>query len=181
MRFLDRVNADPEARDALLRLVSYLVNEASANDAFLSVVYAVADLLQVMDDDVNLIPLARALSPMLAANARDVVATCAGPLDLEGSMAFDALGLLREIQAVDDASTLPAILRNLVSLQADESTPLETILDVISEVNRVAPGVGGAYDPDDYRTMFGEMTGAMDDTRHGMERLYDVVQERELR
>lgn len=181
VRFLDRVNADPEARDALLRLVSYLVDEASENDAFLSIVYAVADLLQVMDDDLNLVPLARAISPMLAPNARDVVATGAGTLDLRGSMTFDALGLLREIHAIDSGSTLPAILRNLVALQPDESTPLETILDVISEVNRVAPGAGGAYEPDDYRTMFGEMTGAMDDTRHGMERLYDVVQERELR
>lgn len=181
VRFLDRVNADPEAKDALLHLVSYLVDEASENDAYLAVVYAAVDMLQVMDDETNLVPLARAMSPMLAPNVRDIAAGASGGPDLEGSMAFDALGLLREIDAIDTAGTLPAILRNLVALQPDESTPLETILDVISEVNRAAPGAGGAYEPDDYRTMFGEMTGAMEDTRHGMERLYDVVQERELR
>jgi hypothetical protein len=180
IQMLDVVNGDPEARGALVDLVGYLVDEASDNDAFLAVVYALMDMLQVMEDDTNIVPLLHAMSGAMSPNARALVGGATGTPEIESSVGYDALPLLREIRGLDRTRMLRQLLNNLVVLRADETTPLETILDVMSEVNRSEPGAGGSYLPEDYRANFGEMTGFMDDERRGMERLYDVVQAREL-
>lgn len=183
--FLDRVQDDPEARDALTDLVGYLVDEASSNDAFASTLYAGADLLYVLEDDENMIPIGRALAAALAPNARDVVegGTSADALDLEASVAGDGLGLIREIQDLDDRNTLRQILANLVQLDDGEDaiTPLEEILDVMGEINRATPGAGGSFQAEDYRAAMGSTREFVTDDRRGLERLYDVVQNREIR
>lgn len=180
LHLLDVVNADPEARGALVDLVGYLVDEASDNDAFLAMVYALIDVLQVMEDDLNIVPFVNAMSAAMAPNARSLVAGTAGTPDVDGSVGYDSLTLLREVRGFDDGRTLRQLLANLVQLRDDQSTPLEVILDVMSEVNRAEPGAGGAYVPPDYRALFDQMNGFMDDSERGMERLYDVVQAREL-
>ncbi len=97
-------------------------------------------------------------------------------------MATDGLTLIREVQETDDRRVLRRILANLVSLESDdEQTPLEDILDVLSEVNRATPGAGGAYQPPDYTALIEQMRGFMLAEDRGLERLYDVVQEREIR
>lgn len=178
IQMLDVVNQDPEARGALVDLLGYLVDEASDNDAFGSVVYALMDMLQVMEDEENILPLLHGLSVAMAPNARELVAGASGTPDIDGSVGYDALTLLREIRGFDRNRMLRALLRNLVQLRPDETTPLETILDVMNEVNRAEPGAGGPFLPADYRAEFGQMTDFMDDERRGMERLYDVIQAR---
>ena len=180
VRLLDAVNQDPDARTALAQLLGYLVDEASENDAFASVLYGGADALMVLEDDRNIVPLLNALSTGLAPNAREVVTGGASSLDLEGSALIDALDLVQDIQAVDEDRTLRRILQNAVSLPAagDPVTPLETILDVIAEVNRAAPNAGGSLRADDYRAVFGQVTDFMLDEDHGLERLNGVVQHR---
>lgn len=185
VRFLDRVQDDPEARDSLSRLVGYLVDEASTNDAFASTLYGAADLLMVLEDDENIVPIARALSRALAPDALEFTAGTDpdGELDVDGSVATDALGLVREVQARDTTHTLRVILANLAALGEgeDERTPLEEILDVISEINRASPGAGGAFEADDYEATLHQARDFLTDERRGLERLYDVVQEREIR
>ncbi|MCZ7678425.1 MAG: outer membrane protein transport protein [Sandaracinaceae bacterium] len=80
------------------------------------------------------------------------------------------LGLVQEIQDVDEERTLRAILRNAVSLPAsgDPVTPLETILDVIAEVNRAEPNAGGSLRAEDYRRVIGNVTDFMTDQDHGL-------------
>ena len=131
-----------------------------------------------------MIPIGRALAAALAPNARDVVegGTSADALDLDGSIAGDGLGLIREVQDLDDRNTLRVILSNLVQLsdQEDAITPLEEILDVMGELNRATPGAGGSFQPDDYRAAMGATRDFVTDDRRGLERLYDVVQNREI-
>ena len=183
VRFLDRVQDDPEARDALSNLIGYLVDEASTNDAFASTLYAGADLLMVLEDDESILPLVHALSQALAPDALDFVGGSDGDLDIDGSVASDALGLIRAVQARDTRRTLRRILANLVQLGDPENgrTPLEEILDVIAEVNRATPGAGGSFDADDYEATLGVAREFLRDEARGLERLYDVVQEREIR
>ncbi len=180
VRFLDAVNEDPEARDALAALMAYLVSEASENDAFASTLYGAADALMVLEDDLNIVPLMHALSESMAPNAREVI-TSGAELDIEGSAVRDMLGLVQEIQDVDEERTLRAILRNAVSLpeSGDPVTPLETILDVIAEVNRAEPNAGGSLRAEDYRRVIGNVTDFMTDQDHGLERLTAVVQQRQ--
>lgn len=177
---LDRIQNDPEARDALVALIAYLVDESSDNDAFLATLYAGADLLQVFGDDADIVPIAHALSGALAPNASDLVTGTPGTPDVAGGVATDALGLVRELQGIDDRHVLHRLLANLVALPADgsEETPLEVILDVMSQINRSHPGDTSDYTPGDYRQALGQATEFMRDDRRGMERLYQVIQHR---
>ncbi len=178
---LDRIQSDPESQDALIHLIAYLLDESSPNDAFPATLYAAADMLQVLEDDADIVPLAHAFSAALAPNAQDLAGGMPGAPDIEGSVTTDALGLVRELQGIDGNHVLRRLLANLVVIpvDGDETTPLETILDVLGEVNRADPGAGGAYEVRDYEALFGEVTGFMRDERRGMERLYQVVQNRE--
>ncbi len=180
IRFLDAANEDPAARDALAALMRYLMNEESENDAFVSMVYAAADALMIMEDDRNIVPLMHALSEAMAPNARDVIAS-GGALDIESAFMRDALDLVRDIQGVDDERTLPLILQNAVAIpsEGEEITPLEVIIDVIAEINRATPNEGGSLMAPDFRAVIGQVTGFIRDEDHGLERLNAVVQERE--
>lgn len=180
IRFLDAVNEDPDARAAMAGLMSYLLSEESGNDAFTSVLYGGADALMTLDDELNIIPLMNALAESMAPNVNDVVAS-GGVLDIESSTVRDSLALVRDIQQVDDEATLRAILQNAVALPetGDAVTPLETIIDVIAEVNRATPNEGGGLFADDYRSVLGNVTGFIQDEDHGLERLNAVVQARD--
>jgi len=135
----------------------------------------------VLEDGDNLMPVAHAVSSAFAPNARDVVAGRAGSLELSASVVADGLDLVRDVQERDERRTLRALLGNLVSLGEgdDDITPLETILDVMGEVNRVRPGETGPLDAADLAEGLRLVEGFLRDERRGLERLYDVVQSRE--
>lgn len=180
VRFLDAINEDAEARGALARLMGYLVDEASDNDAFVSVLYGLADALMVFEDEANIVPLMNAMAEGMAPNVNDVIGGSPAALDLEGSAIRDALDLVHDISDVDDERTLRRVLQNAVAIpeSGDEVTPLETILDVIAEVNRARPNAGGSLDGTDIRAVIGQTTDFMLDEDHGLERLNAVVQQR---
>ena len=159
---------------------AFVLALASDNDAFLATLYAGADLLQVFGDDADIVPIAHALSVALAPNARELVSGTPGQPNIANGMAYDALGLVRELQGIDDRHILHRLLANLVALPADgsEETPLEVILDVMSQINRSHPGDTGDYTRGDYRSALGQATGFMRDDRRGLERLYQVLQHR---
>lgn len=178
VRLLDRIQSEPAARDALLAFLAYLVDDSSSNDAQLTTLFGAADLLQTLDDDANIVPLLHALSVALAPNARELAAGMTGEPETTASVTNDALDLVQTVQELDENRVLVRILRNLVVLDADEGTPLETILDVMSEVNRASPGAGGVYEATDYASALRSARDFMRDEDHGLERLYDVVQNR---
>ncbi len=180
IRLLDAINEDADARAALAQLMGYLVNEASDNDAFASTLYGLADALMLFEDEANIVPLMNALAEGMAPNVDDVLAGGSPALDIEGSAVRDALDLIGDIQAVDDERTLRQILQNAVALpdDGDPVTPLETILDVIAEVNRAEPNAGGSLRAEDYRAVIGQTTEFMLDEEHGLERLNALVQQR---
>lgn len=178
VRLLDRIQGEPDARDALLAFLAYLVDPASGNDAELSTLVGAAELLQVLDDDANIVPLLHALSAALAPNARALAEGVAGEPDTQGSVANDALDLVRTVQGLDEDEVLVQILQALVTLDDDEGTALETILDVMSEINRVSPDEGGDYESSDYEQALDTTRDFLRDDFHGLERLYDVVQHR---
>jgi hypothetical protein len=180
IRFTDAIQIDEAAREELSQLVAYLVNEASVNEAFQTTLIAIADMLMLLDDDLNVVPLVRALSEGIAPNASAVVAS-GGELVLEESAVDEGLNLIRQINEVDDRRTLSAIMQNLVALpDGAEETPLEVIVDVIAEVHRANPGAGTRMDVTDYQELFGRSVDFLRSDTRGMERLYDVMREREL-
>ena len=179
--FLDAVHQDPEAREALAALLGYLVDAASGNDAFPTTLVAIADILQLLEDDLNLVPLLRVLSRALAPEAPDAVAGSVGEVVLDGSAADETMDLLREIQVVDERRTMKAMMANMVALPpGEEETPLEVILDVIAEVNRRDPGAGSPMTLEDHHDTLSRAHDFLTSESRGMERLYRVIQQREL-
>ncbi|MBI2390824.1 MAG: hypothetical protein HYV09_14635, partial [Deltaproteobacteria bacterium] len=57
MDLQEKIYADPEARKQLGELLVYLANQASANDALASVLTATQDILQLVGDEVDMVPI----------------------------------------------------------------------------------------------------------------------------
>lgn len=182
---VDAIQRDPAARDQLAALASYLFDESSANDAFTSTLVGTTDLLQLLADDADMTPLLNSLSTGIAPSARSLVLTTStAPPSTGGSAVDQTVHAIRAINDVDDTHALRRVLTGMVTIQsatgADPVTPLETIIDVIAEVNRAHPGAGGTFGADDYRTFLGRTNDFLVDHDRGFERLYDVVQHRTL-
>lgn len=98
------------------------------------------------------------------------------------------LALLREVKRLDPAegderSTLTKLLGELVKEHGTGGeTPLEVIFDTIAEVNRAAPGAdeGKPLNAADLRAVLRDSRDFLSSKRHGIERLYDIIQAREL-
>ncbi|MBO6937250.1 MAG: hypothetical protein JJ863_19925 [Deltaproteobacteria bacterium] len=186
LNLVDALREDEAATDELSGLVRYLMDEEAGADAFDNTMIATADLLQLLEDDTNLDPLFQALSTGVSPDAR-AVADGGGSVDgsalsSEGSALDETLALLRDIVDVDERETLPVVLRNLVSLPPETSgeTPLEIIIDVVAEVNRARPGIGGAMLADDHAEVLGTAHDYLTDEYRGLERMWDVVQNRTI-
>jgi len=181
VRFLDAIQRDPQAKAALSDLASYLVDEAASDDNFGTSLSAGADLMQLLGDDVDMVPLLHALAPALATGTDEALAGGPAP-EVRGAALDRTLGLLREIDRVDENHTLSLVLQNLVSLPADgsEETPLEVMIDVAAEVNRAEPGLTGPLSADDHAEVLGVTHDFFSSEERGLERIYDVIQNREI-
>lgn len=182
---LDGLLADPDTRTELLSLVSHLASESGTDPAFDGTLVSLADTLQWLADDPNLEPVLQVMSTALATRARDTIAGRAtAPLSATDSTAASVVTLLRQISEADTEHTLPAILRNTVALPetGDAITPIEALIDVISEVNRAPARIdkGTHLDPEDYDDALGSAHDFLDDPFRGLERLYLLVQNRTL-
>ena len=180
LNFLTAVETDPEARAVILDLVGYLMSEASENDAFDISLVAIFAMLQAMEDNNNFIPLFQSLSYAFAPNLEEALQSGEIP-DLENGMVRQLLDVTQTINYLDSEQVFQQIMTNIVSINMpDQSTPLETILDVIGEVNRADPTTpnGVITDEDVQRVLLETQSFLTSDTR-GLERLFDVVQNRE--
>jgi hypothetical protein len=194
LRLLDQLwGADKNPGGELLRLVNWISQERSApNDAsFDSTLLSITDMLQLFEDSPNTAPVMRFLSTAIAPNAVEV-ADKGGDLTAahlaEGSVE-KTLELLRRVKELDPApegqqSTLTKLLRALVQEYGKNGeTPLEIIIDAIAEVNRAAPIAddGKSLNGRDLRAVLKETEQFLSNERHGLERLYDIIQNRELK
>jgi hypothetical protein len=182
VRFLDRVQDDPDAPGALSRFVTYLTSEPSENDAFGATLVGAADLVQLLDETENIVPLTHALAHALAPDVHHVVGGHDPELDIDNSVAGDGLALVRRVQSRDSRHVLRVILNNLVAFPENDDalTPLEEILDVMGELNRVTVGSSDTFTAGDYEILLGSIRDFIRDERRGLRRLFNVVQEREI-
>ncbi|MEZ4287139.1 MAG: hypothetical protein R3A47_03130 [Polyangiales bacterium] len=181
LRLLEALQSDPDTRYELTELVRYLIDEKSDPLTFNTSLASVADVLQTMEDDTNLIPLFTRFSDALAVGAPDAPSTGAMP-SASNAVLERSFDLIREVDVLDDKKVLAEVFKNLVQ-QPDgpnTRTPLEVIIDVIAEVNRAAPNTGTPLEADDYVRVFDITTSFLTDGDRGLERVYKVIQNREL-
>jgi hypothetical protein len=103
--------------------------------------------------------------------------------------AYDASG--REICAkeLDPSAVLNVALAHLVTPMTckppmtgctagqGSETPLEVILDTISDVNRASPGAPAKTDAQDYANIANELSEFLVDPTRGLEQFYEIVRQ----
>lgn len=165
--FVDKVQADPDARTQLYTLLQYLVDEAQSDLAFATALTTLADQVQTMMADNDLVPILR------------VVGTA---LDPDGGPAQGAIDsqvtLIKKSRERDDRKVLLSILRNLYRMNTDGTYPASTLADHLSELNRTKPGQGGSLDAGDYKTLLGEISDFFLDEKRGFTRFVNIAKMR---
>jgi hypothetical protein len=187
---LDAIRRDEPARLEIEKLIAYLLDGASDNDAQTTTLMAAVDLLQVLDDDVNLEPLYRVMAnaasgPTLDANKQVVLR---GLLDgsVQGlarlfARAQDKSGKEICSREIDPNRTIDFVLKRMLLPYGkdgkDLRTPIETIMSVIADVNRADPSSEAKLTGDDYRNISKEIAEFCLHPERGLVQIYEVIRQ----
>lgn len=163
----------PESRQALLKIIAAYTTDPgpTSPDAgrFRALLGLSADLLQLMLDDGDLVPIVRKLAPLFDAQ----------------NGAVDGLGwiALRSLPA-DPNQVMLQLGRNLLRADLNGLYPAYRLGDVISEIHRARAGESGVYGSDlneaDLASITGSLGAFLADPMRGAVRLVDIVQNRRL-
>lgn len=187
---MDAIRGDQNGRVQMEKMMEYLLDPSSGNNSLASVLASSNDILQILRDDTNIVPLMT-----VAASAAD-----ASKYDNSGhltqkSMVDAQMALLARMNGqyldksgkeickneVDANQVLTAVLAKLVTPISDNGfngqTPLEVIIDVIADVNRVDPTAkyDGTLRQPDYANMSTNVVSFLTDPQNGLEQFYEVV------
>jgi hypothetical protein len=189
MDLLEAFRTDPTARAQMGQLLEYLLNAASQNDALPSLLATANDLIQVMKDDTNLVPLYQALAPAFAPTTTDAQGNILQKNAVDASLAllgrisvraFDASGNEVCSAELDPNQVLALALQNLVTPVAGTSgqtgqAPLQTIMDAIGDVNRGDPSLQTTFVATDYANIADNVSQFLLSPTNGLEQFYAIV------
>lgn len=187
---MDAIQSDPESRRETNLLMTYLLDEGSKNDALASLLASANDMIQILRDDENLVPLFHVLAAAVDGTKRDengkvistslVDAQTALLAKLSGRY-FDQDGKEICSKEIDPNQVLAVALGHLVTPINDGDfkgqTPLEVIIDVIADVNRVDPTLPyeGTLAKDDYEFVAENVVDFLTNKERGLEQFYEVI------
>jgi hypothetical protein len=192
--FQESIRGDDELRTELEKLLAYLLEQAK-DPATLSLTLAsLADLMQVLHDDANIVPILHAAAPVARPSLTYDVDPSKGPTEVKDPGASDtALRLLRVMmddredldekrrldKVVDRYHVLDRILPNLVTPASESKrAPLEVLIDVAADVNRIDSSSEDPLSPEDYGAIFHTVDAFLTDDTRGMEQFYTIVRGR---
>lgn len=186
---LDAVRKDDVARTELEKLLTWLLDGKSPEEAQATVTTALVDLLQVLSDDTNLAPLYRALS---GATGRKRVDPASGAV-MERSLTDAAVQALARIFAtvgdgqgheacgkeIDPNHAVQIVLQKLVTPMGDKKpAPIEVLVDVVTDVNRAHPeDAPQKLAPEDYANIASEIDDFCMNKSRGLEQVYEVIRQ----
>ncbi len=159
------MSEDEPARVELYALMQYLVDAAGNDEAFLTALTAAGDLLQMLIDDPNLVPVLRAVGNIMDPKL--------GILDAQTHF-------LRRANEVDKAHALAELFKGLYAEHRPGSAPVLDIVDVLAEVHRKSPGAGGRFAPEDYEAAFKAVAEFVGDEKRGLKKFIEIVQQRKV-
>ena len=110
--------------------MQYLVDEADNDLVFQTALTTLADQVQMFLDDPDLVPVARMMGAALDPQR--------GTVDAQ-------VTLIKRAHDLDTKKAFLTIARNLYKQDSDGVYPASNLADVLSELNRSAPGVGGPW------------------------------------
>jgi hypothetical protein len=182
----EAIRKNDPARTSLEDLLTYMLDAANG-DALAGFMASADDMIQVLSDDANLVPLYHVLATAAAPTTKDAAGHLhRGMVDamtnLLGRMAGRAYQGTTEICANElDPDEVSAIaLANMVSPMTDANgnateSPLEVILDTIADVNRTVPGTAGPMQNADLGNAANELSEFFLDPQRGLEQFYAIV------
>ncbi len=178
----DRTYEDAAAADEFARLAKYLFEEEG--EGFSTSLLASADLLQLLDDSASLTPLLHVAAEAIAPGVVEAVAK-GGTFKVSAGLARSFVEFQNAISDLDKGtpSTSAKLMRNLVAPSMEDGrTPLETLLDVVSEIQRMDPSgpLDAPLERADFRSIAQGLRDFLADQDRGLERFYRVVQNRTL-
>jgi hypothetical protein len=172
MDLQEALRANEPARRELERFLAYALSKESDNDAFQGMLASAADMLQVFADDADLAPIIR------------TIAGAADPSDApEGPGAADAGVKVLKAMTSDDYDTyhvLDYVLPALVTPMDEGAglSPIEVIMDVITDVNRIDAASQEPLVAEDYEAVMDSVRDFMSSETRGLEQIYAIVQGR---
>ena len=185
---LDALRQDNDARPEIERLVTYLLDAASGNNAQAGVLASALDLLQILEDDTNLPPfekvLARAMAPPVSDDAGNVVQRSLGDAGMrtltrifEVDTKTAAGGATCSFQR-DPNRAIGYVLGNIITpMSPDTLAPLDVLMDAIADVNRADPSQTTKLAGADYGNIANEMSVFCLDSTRGLEQFYAVIKQ----
>jgi hypothetical protein len=186
MDLIEAIRTDDGTRQQLEQLLTYLLDQ-STPDATAATMTASIDILQILNDDPDLQPFYNAAADVFGAQVVDA----AGNLSRRG-LADAAINVLAHVfaaaydaqknevcaQEIDPNQAIASILTNLVTpIDTTTSPPVEVLMDVAADVNRLHPGASTKLDGDDYGNIANEISEFCLDPTRGLEQVYKVVKE----
>lgn len=193
---LDVLWKEDKAGEEFAKLNAYLLDEVGNPTAFHGLIVAALDTLVLLDRDPDLTPLVQFASLALAPNALEIIdkgdkEEKKGVPDVEGSATMATIELTKRITDLypkpedpkkKDETPLSRLLKNGVLADKNGQSPLEEFIDSSTEVNRKDPSTprDKPLSADDYRAVFEQVHAFLVDPDRGLERLYKVIQGRDL-
>jgi hypothetical protein len=187
---MDAIQSDPNSRRETNLLMTYLLDEASKNDALASLLASANDMIQILRDDENLVPLFHVLAAAVDGTKRDAQGKIVSTSLVDAQTAllaklsgryFDAEGKEICSKEIDPNQVLAVALGHLVSPIKDGDfkgqSPLEVIIDVIADVNRADPTqpYEGTLAKDDYAVVADNVFDFLMNKERGLEQFYEVI------
>lgn len=197
---MNAIRADKDGRHEMEVLMQYLLDAASKNDALASMLASSNDIVQLLHDDQNLVPLFHVLASAMDASTK-------GPDGKVQKSLVDAqMALLARVSGryfdkdskeicrreIDPNQVLAVALGNLVTPItgastsdttaghfANGQTPLEVIIDVIADVNRADPTqpYEGTLVKGDYSNVGDNVYDFLMNKERGLEQFYEVIRQ----
>ena len=184
----EAIRQSATGRTSTEQLLAYLVNAGSSNEALAELLASSDDLVQVMRDDANLVPLYHVLATATVPTTTDAQGnTQRGVLDATTALlarvsgrAYDASNTEICANELDPDGVLPIALANLVTPMTGSNgqvteTPLEVILDAVGDVNRASPGASTPMAGPDLANVANEVSEFLLDDTRGLEQFYAIV------
>jgi hypothetical protein len=197
---MNAIRADKDGRREMEVLMQYLLDTASTNDALASMLASSNDVVQLLHDDQNIVPLLHVLSSAMDPTSKGADGKVQKSL-VDAQMAllarvsgryFDAKSTEICRREIDPNQVLAVALGNLVTpitgaSTADQSaghfangqTPLEVIIDVIADVNRADPtqAYEGTLVKGDYSVVSDNVYDFLMNRERGLEQFYEVIRQ----
>jgi hypothetical protein len=165
-----------------MKLVVYLVDEDQNPEGFQNTLVSVSDLLQLMMDAGRIGPLLHLVGEGIAPGVTSAVNAGSGQPNTDNGVLRNSIELLNDVMILHTQrpTVLSRILRNAVADTPEGKSPVETVIDMISEVERTDPKqpASATLLRPDFQSIADSAYQFMHDDQHGLERLFAVIKNR---